>query len=127
MRHQRFNDEIHRMLFLQRHLGLGPDRAIKPRLPMHIFRRHQRAQNGPHRAGKNLDLGPARQFANLARVDFGERQRHVSRHRRNAQNLEFRRGERQQYGNGIVLAGVRIDDDGQGLGHFLEALCFLRR
>ena len=68
--HQRLNDEIHRMLFLQRHLRLGPDRAVKPGLPMHMLGRLQLAQKGARCTGKDLDVGPARQFANLARVDF---------------------------------------------------------
>jgi hypothetical protein len=63
---------------------------------MHIFRRHQLPQHGADRPGKNLDVGPPRQFADLAGVLLGPVQRHIARHRRDAQHVQLRRGQRQQ-------------------------------
>ena len=41
--HQRFDDEIHTVLFLQRHFGFRQHRPIKPGAAVHVFGRHQRA------------------------------------------------------------------------------------
>ena len=102
------------MLGLQRHGRLGKDRAIEAGLAMDIFGGDEGPNHGAHGASIDLDVGPPHQLAKLAGVLFGERQGDIARHRSDAQNLEFRRSQRQQNGDGVVLAGVGVDDDGQG-------------
>src|SRR3954468_16185790 len=69
-------------------------------------------------AGVDLDIGPAGQFADLAGVLFGELQRHVAGYGRYADDLQFRTAKRQQNRDGVVLAGIGVDDDLAWLGHF---------
>ena len=92
---------------------------------MHLLGGDELAHQRPDRAGKDLDVGPAGQFADFARVLFGQRQRHVARHRGNAQHLQFRARQRQKNGDGIVLAGIGVDDDLLDFGHvmFLVTRC----
>ena len=84
---------------------------------MDVLGRHQGAHHGADGAGEDLDVRPAGQFADLAGIHLGPRQRHVAGHRRDAKHLELRRGQRQQDRHGVVLAGIGVDDDGKGCGH----------
>ena len=68
---------------------------------------HQRADG----AGMDLDVGPAGELADLAGIFLREFQRHVAGNGGDADDLQLGAAERQQYGDGIVLAGVRVDDD----------------
>jgi hypothetical protein len=53
------------------------------------------------------------QFHQPARVGGGQFQRHVAGDAGDAANVQLAgRGHRQQQGDGIVLAGIAIDDDG---------------
>ena len=46
-----------------------------------------------------------------------QRQRHVAGHRDDAEHLQLRRrGQRQQDGDSVVLAGIGVDDDRAGHG-----------
>ena len=92
-------------------VGLGQVRAVEPGLAMHVLGGDQRAHHGPDRAGEDPGLRPAGEFADLARVLLGQRQRHVAGDGGDAEHLELRAGERQQDGDGVVLAGVGVDDD----------------
>ena len=71
---------------------------------MDVFRRDQRTHQRAI---------ATREYWNddLARVQFGQRQRHIARNGGQAQHLKFGTGKRQQDRHGIVLAGIRVDDD----------------
>ena len=109
--HDRFNDEIDRVLVLKLHRRLGQLRAVQARAAMHMLRGYQVADQRMHGTGENLGLRLSRQLANLHRVLLGEVQRHVAGHGCQSQHVELRAGKRHQDGDGVVLAGIGVDDD----------------
>ena len=84
---------------------------------MHLLGGDELAHHRPDRAGIDLDVGPAGQFADFSRILLGQRQGNVARHRGNAQHLQFRARQRQKNGDGVVLAGIGVDDDLLDFGH----------
>jgi len=46
-----------------------------------------------------------------ARIGLGQGQRHIAGDGREAENLQLRRGKRQQDGDGVVQTGIGVDDD----------------
>ena len=71
-------------------------------------------------ASIDLHVWPSCHFADLAGILGRQRQGHVSGDGCDAEYLQFGAGEGQQDGNGVVLAGVGVDDDrarGVWLGH----------
>ena len=74
---------------------------------MHRFGGLQRQDQRPLGAGIDLDIGTAGQLADAARILFGQRHRHIAGDGRDADDLQLlRAGQRQQDGDGIVLAGI---------------------
>ena len=69
--------------------GSGRSRAVEAGLAMHLFGRDQLAHQRPDRAGKDLGLGPAGQFADLAGILLGQLQRHVAGDRGDAEDVQF--------------------------------------
>ena len=110
-RHQRLDDEVDRMLLLQRHVRLRQVGAVQAGLAMHLLGGDQRPHQRADGAGENPGFGPAGQLADLARVLLGQLQRHVAGDGGDPQHLELGAGQRQQDGEGVVLPRVGVDDD----------------
>ena len=111
------DDKIHRMPLGRRHGWRRQVAAVQPGLAMHIFRRYQRPQHRSGTAGIHRNVGAPRQFHQPARIGGGQLQRYVAGDAGDAADIELvRRGHGHQQGDGIVLAGVGVDDDGAG-GH----------
>ena len=110
-RAQGVDDKIHRMPLLQRHGRFRQVGAIQPGAPMHMLGRDQRPAHGGIAAGKHPHVGPPGQFADLARIQLRQRQRHIAGNGGDAQNLDFRAGQRQQDGHGVILPRIGVDDD----------------
>ncbi len=87
---------------------------------MHLLGGDELAHHRPDGAGKDLDLGLAGQFADLAGILLGQRQRHVAGDGGDAEHLQFGARQRQQYGDRIVLAGVGVDDYFPAFGHVIS-------
>ena len=85
---------------------------------MHFLGCDERARQRPDGTGIDLGLGLAGKLADFAGIGLRQLQRHVSGDGGNADDVELRAAERQQNGDGIILAGIRVDDDLTGLGHF---------
>ena len=72
-------------------------------------------QRAPHRAlaaGIDRDVGAAGEFDDLQRVAGVLHQADVAGDRDDAEDVEILgRGEREEDGDGVVLAGVGVDDD----------------
>jgi hypothetical protein len=84
--------------------------------------------HGALAAGIDRHLRAASQFADDAGVALGQRQRHVAGHRDDAEHLQLRRrGQRQQDGYGVVLAGIGVDDDRAGHQGYAAPLGALRK
>ena len=109
--HQRLDDEIDGILFLQRHRRLRQIRPVETGLAVHLLGGDQFAHQRPDRSGIDLDVRPAGEFADLAGVLLGQLQRHVAGDGCDAEHLQFGAAERQQDGDGVVLAGIGVDDD----------------
>jgi len=108
---QRVDQEIDRVALGQWQCGGGQIHAIQPGFAMHMFRRHQLAHQRGIATGINRDIRPPRQFADAARIHMGQRQRHIARDAGDAQQCQFRRGQREQNGHRVILSGVGVDDD----------------
>ncbi len=87
-------DEIAETTGAMRPLGIQPVRADRPRA-----------------AGIDADVGAAGQFDEGAGVARSRGERHVAGDRHQAQHLELGRGQCQQDGDGVVDAGIGVDDD----------------
>ena len=110
------------MLLLQRHFRLRQVGPVQAGLAVHLLGGHQVPHQRPHRAGENLGLGPAGQFADLAGVLLGELQGDIAGDGGDSQHLEFGTCQRQQDGDGVVLSRVGVDDDLLRCGHNLSWL-----
>jgi hypothetical protein len=72
----------------------------------------RRAHQRTRAAGIHRHIAVPRQSAKAQRIASGFVERQVSRDRDYTEDLQFVAGsECQQYGDGIIEAGVRIDDD----------------
>jgi len=112
-RQQRLDDEVDRMLRLQRHAGLGQVGAVQAGFAMHVLGGDQGPQDRPGAAGIDRHVRAAGQGADLAGVALCQRQRHVAGDRGDADELQlFAGGKRQQDRQGVVLAGIAVEDDG---------------
>ena len=71
----------------------------------------------PVAAGGDRDVGPSGKLEDPSRVDVGPGERRVAVDRGDGTDVEVARGE--QDGEGVVVAGIAVDDDGGagGLGH----------
>ena len=110
-RRERVHEIVHRMGRLGRAARLRQVGAVDPRFSVDVLRAHRLAHHGPRAAGIDRHLGAARQIPDPARVVLGPGQRHVAGDGGDAEQVEFlgaREGEQQ--GDGVVLAGVAIDD-----------------
>ena len=100
------------MLGLQRHRRIGQQQSISGGFAVNPLSRCERAQNRPRAAGIDRDIGTAGQFTNPARIALGLSQGQISCDRDQAEDLQFLGcRQRQQDRDGIVEAGVGIDDD----------------
>ena len=72
------------------------------------YRRLQRAVA----SREDPDVGSACQFADLQRILSRQVERDIPSDSRDAEHVEFWRGQRQQDRHGVVLARVSVDDDG---------------
>ena len=108
---QRADDEIHRMLALQRHFRLRQVGPVQACLAVHLLGGDQMPDQRPYRAGENPGLRPARQFADLAGVFLGELQGHIACDGGYSQHFELGACQGQQDGDGVVLSRVGVDDD----------------
>ena len=78
----------------------------------HEFRRAQRTQQRLARARKHRHVLATRELQDAQRIRRGQRQRHIARDRRDAQQVEpLPFGECQQDRDGVVLARIGVDDD----------------
>ena len=98
-------------------VGSGRSGPLRPVLPCTCSAVTRSAHQRPDGAGEHLDVGSPGQFADLAGVLFGQRQRHVAGHRRDAEYVELRAAQGQQDGHRVVLARIRVDDDFAGFRH----------
>ena len=58
------------------------------------------------------NIRPPRQIADDARISRGQIERHIARHGHDAQHVEvFRAGQGQKDRDGVILAGIGVDDD----------------
>ena len=95
-------------------VGSGRSGPSIPGLAVHIFGRDQLTNQWPIGAGADGDVAPARQLADHARVAAGQLQRNIAGDGRDAEHLDLGACEGQQDGDGVVLAGIGVDDDGKG-------------
>ena len=108
---ERVHQEIHRMGRFRRSARLGQVGAVDPRRPVDVFGGLRLAHHGSRAAGVDRHLGPACQIPDPAGIVLGPGQRHVARDGGDAEQIEFfGRGEREQEGDGVVLARVAVDD-----------------
>lgn len=107
----RLDDEIGGMTGLERHFRRRQIGAVEAGLAVHVLRRHQVARQRPVRAGEDPHVRPPGQFADLARVQRGQVERNIAGDAGDAENLQLRRGERQQDRHRVVLPRVGVDDD----------------
>ena len=92
-------------------LGSGRSAPSIPVGPVDVFGGLRLAHHGPRAAGVDRHLGPACQIPDPAGIVLGPGQRHVARDGGDAEQIEFfGRGEREQEGDGVVLARVAVDD-----------------
>ena len=99
------------------HAGLGQCGTVQAGLAVHVLGGDQLAHQRPRAAGMDGQIGPSGEFAHLARILLGQRQRHVAGDHGDREHVQLvRRAERQQDGERIVMTGVAVDDDGAG-GH----------
>ena len=87
---------------------------------MHVLGGDELAHQWMRRAGEYLHLRVAGEFADLAGILFGKGKRHVACDGGDAQDLDLRTCKGQQYGDGVVLTRVRVDDDFHAVGHFIS-------
>ena len=99
------------VLLLQRRDRLRHGGAVQAGRAVHVLGGHELARHRPRAAGIDRDVPPARQFHHLAGVQGRARQRHVAGRRHDAEHLQLGRGQRQQDGDRVVLAGIGVDDD----------------
>ena len=94
--------------------------AAKPVIAVDMFRRDQRAGHWRIASGEDWNQWAVREFADNASIARCQVQRDIAGHAGDAQNVELRRGEGEENCDGVILAGIRVDDDlvchGRGLG-----------
>ena len=116
-RHGLVDDQVDRMARIQGDRRLRQVCAVQARGAVDRFRRHQVAHHRAGAAGGDRHVGTAGEFHQSTRVPLGQRQRHVASHRRHCPDLHLRRSERQQDRDGVILAGIGVDDDAVRRGH----------
>ena len=110
-RKERLDQEIDRVGRFGRVARFRQVRAVYARGPVDALGGDRFAHQGARAAGIDGHLRPAAEVPDPARIALGQRQRDIAGYGRDAQKVElFRRGEGQQQGDGVVLAGVAIDD-----------------
>ena len=110
-REERIDQEIDRVDRFGRAARFRQVRAVYARRPVDALGGDRLAHQGARAAGIDRHLRPAAEVPDPACIALGQRQRDIAGNGRNAQKVElFRRGEGQQQGDGVVLAGVAIDD-----------------
>ena len=115
-RRERIHQKIHRMGRFRRSARLGQVGAVDPRRPVDVFGGLRLAHHGPRAAGVDRHLGPACQIPDPAGIVLGPGQRHVARDGGDAEQIEFfGRGEREQEGDGVVLARSQSMISGRAL------------
>ncbi len=85
--------------------------AVEAGLAMHMRRGAKRAAQRRVRSRRDRDVGPAPDLERDERVPGRLVQRLVAGDGRDADQLDFRRGEREEDRNRVVVAGIAVDDD----------------
>ncbi len=108
----RIDKIIDAVLRLQRHFRVWKHGAVKACLAMDMLGGDQGARHRADAAGIDGHVGAPGEFANLARVLFGQPQRHIAGNGNDGLNVEIvLRAECQQNGHSIVLPRIGIDND----------------
>ncbi len=99
------------MLRLQRRLGIKNVNAVDARLTVYVLSRAQQARHGFVASGKHGHAA-LRDIAHHAGIALRQIERNVAANGRYSQYIYFfRRGKREQQGDGIVLPRVAVNDD----------------
>ena len=81
--------------------------------PVKVVRRHGRPQERTVQPRKDRDVRAASQVPDQAGVPGGQVAPDIARHRGDGEDLKgLRRGEGQQKSDGVVDAGIAVDDEG---------------
>ena len=101
------------------HLGarLGEVGPVEPALAVDVVGDLERPRERGRRPGRDRHVGPAEQREDPERVARRLAQPDVAADGRDAQHLELRPGERQRDREGVVVAGVAVQEDGDGHGY----------
>ena len=88
---------------------VGP---VDPGLAVDVLGGDERSDHRPVAAGIDGNIGASGQLGHHERIASGQFERNIAGHRRNAEDIQLLgRCQRQQQRNGVVLAGICIDDD----------------
>ncbi len=91
--------------------GVGQLGAVDARHAVDVGRDHQLARQRAVGAGGHRHVGAAGQRQHAARVLGRARERLVAGHRRDRHQVDRRVAEREQHRDGVVVAGVAVEDD----------------
>ena len=109
--HHRLDDPVDGVLRLQLHGRRRQVGAAESGLAMDD-RRDLPAQQRPRAAGEHLGVAPPGQLAEDAGVPARQLHADIAGDRRQPEHLQLRRREGEQDREGVVEAGVGVDDDG---------------
>ena len=109
---QRVDEEIDAMLRLEFQLRFRQIGSVEPGRAVDMLGGHGLPSHRADRAGIDRNIGAAGELDHLQRVLGVLGEPDIAGDDDDGEDVElFGRGERQQDGDGVVLAGVRIDDD----------------
>ena len=112
MRATRLDNEIRRVLRLERHLRLANDQAVDAALAMDMMGVRRRDDNRILATLEYCHVPAPDQFAKQASVSAGQRKRSIPRNGGDAQYIEALRGcKSQEKIERVILSGIAIDDD----------------
>ena len=112
---ERVDQVVDGVLGLQGMGRVGERDAVKAGLAVDMLGGDELAGKGGIAAGVDRGVA-AREFDDDAGVLLGEGERHVARDGGEGKDIQLGRGQRKEDGNGVVLAGVGVDDDLAGHG-----------
>ena len=109
---QRVDDEVDAVLGLERLLRFRQLRAVEAGRPVDMLGRHQRPPHWPPAAGIDRHLGASGELDHLQGVPGVLGKADIAGDRDDAEHVELLgRGEREEDGDRVVLAGIGVDDD----------------
>ena len=112
-REQRLDDEIHRVLALERVAWLGPLDAVEAGIAVRVGPGARRHDHRSRAAREDADVVGLGEIADQPGVALRPMQLDIAVHRRHAENLQLllrRKGHEKR--DRVVLARIAIDDDG---------------